>query len=43
MLKDHGLSAAVATATSDSTQDESRKRVAELRVLEAEQRLGKHR
>lgn len=42
MLKDHGLSAAAA-ATSDSTQDESRKPVAELRVLEAEQRLGKHR
>lgn len=41
MLKDNGLSAA--TAASDATHEESRKPVAELRVLEAEQRLGKHR
>lgn len=43
LLKDHGLSAAAAAVTSDPTQDESRKPVAQLRVLEAEQRLGKHR
>lgn len=49
MLKDHSLSAASPTATataaaaSDPLQDAFRKPVAELRVSEAEQRLGKHR
>lgn len=46
MLKDHILSAAsptAAAAASDPLQDAFRKPVAELRVSEAEQRLGKHR
>lgn len=47
MLKDHSLSAASPTAAaataSDPLQDAFRKPVAELRLSEAEQRLGKHR
>lgn len=45
MLKEHGLGSAspTAAAASDPVQDASRKSVAELRVTEAEQRLGKHR
>lgn len=43
MQKDQGLSSSTTTTTSDSVQDESKKPVAELRMLEAEQRLDKHR